>query len=174
MVTEGWTRIRVLVIDDSDAARAAINEVLAPAGYEVMQLPSAIGATRTILRNAVDAVIIDISMPGLSGDRLVELLRSNPRCSELVIIVVSGDADQLQRISEELSVDGIVPKSHIGSRLEMTLARALSSAKRRTQPEIPRPNDAQRAGAPVSRAKPATAPQLAKKISGGTPTRGDR
>lgn len=137
MVSSGeWTKIRVLVIDDSDAARAAVNAVLAPAGYEVHQLPSAIGATRTILRNAIDAVILDISMPGLSGDRLIELLRSNPRFNDLVIIVVSGDPENLKRISDTMAVDGTVPKSQIQSRLEMTLARALSSAKRRTQPDL--------------------------------------
>src|SRR5690242_9871422 len=106
MVSSGeWTKIRVLVIDDSDAARAAVNAVLAPAGYEVHQLPSAIGATRTILRNGIDAVILDISMPGLSGDRLIELLRSNPRFNDLVIVVVSGDPENLKRISETLAVD---------------------------------------------------------------------
>jgi CheY-like chemotaxis protein len=137
MVSSGeWTKIRVLVIDDSDAARAAVNAVLAPAGYEVHQLPSAIGATRTILRNGIDAVILDISMPGLSGDRLIELLRSNPRFNDLVIIVVSGDPENLKRISDTLPVDGVVPKSQIQSRLELTLARALSSAKRRTLSDL--------------------------------------
>lgn len=132
MANSHWTRVRVLVIDDSEAARAAINGLLAPAGYEVHQLPSAIGATRIILRSAIEAVIIDVSMPGLSGDRLVELLRSNPRFNDLVIILVSGDPEHLKRISEKLEVDGAIAKSQIGARLELTLARALASVKRRS------------------------------------------
>lgn len=130
-----WTKVRILVIDDSDAARAAVNAVLAPAGYEVYQLPSAIGATRTILREHIDAVILDVTMPGLSGDRLIELLRSNPRFNELVIIVISGDPGHLKRISDTLDVDGVVAKSQLKSRLELTLARALASSKRRSPAE---------------------------------------
>ena len=125
----GKTLTSVLIIDDSPAARAAIAATLRLTGYNVFELSSAIGATRTILRNNIAAVIVDLGMPGLSGDKLVGLLRSNARLSQLVIIVVSGQSnEELERIGKECSVDAVLPKRDIGSRLLYILESALRSS----------------------------------------------
>src|SRR5262245_15144695 len=95
--TAADARHRVLVIDDSVSARTAAKDVLVHAGFEVYALPSAIGATRLILRNRIEAVVVDLSMPGLSGDRLVALIRQNPRLRELIVVIVSGEsAEELE------------------------------------------------------------------------------
>ena len=81
---------RVLVIDDFEVARIQLRRLLEAAGFYVVEQPSAIGATRTILVEKIEAVVVDVTMPGLSGDRLVELLRRNPRLQGLVIVIVSA------------------------------------------------------------------------------------
>lgn len=125
----GTTLTSVLIIDDSPAARAAIAATLRIAGYCVFELASAIGATRMILRNNIAAVIVDLGMPGLSGDKLVGLLRSNPRLSQLVVIVVSGqDSAELQRIANECPVDAVLPKRDVNSRLIYLLDSLLRSS----------------------------------------------
>ena len=45
-------------------------QLLMDAGMRVHTLPSPIGATRAILANKVDVVVIDVMMPGMRGDRL--------------------------------------------------------------------------------------------------------
>ena len=108
----------VLIIDDSEAARAAIASTLRVGGFGVFELSSAIGATRTILRNNIKVAIVDLSMPGLSGDKLVGLLRSNPRLANLTVIVVSGQrGDDLAKIAKECDVDGVLCKRDINVRL---------------------------------------------------------
>lgn len=120
------TSSRILVIDDSAVARASIVEVLREAGYTTFELASAIGATRTIMRNKIVGVIADISMPGLSGDKLVGVLRKNPRFADLVLILVSGREDaELKQIFQEQAVDGVLSKRDIQSRLVSTLVTAL-------------------------------------------------
>ncbi len=118
---------KVLVIDDSPTARASIANVLGRAGWDVFELPSAIGATRTILRYEVDAVIVDISMPGLSGDKLVSVLRRNPRLRGLVVIVVSGLTDtELEAVRTRVPADAVLSKQEIQSALVATLHRTRS------------------------------------------------
>ena len=117
-MTLGKGLTNVLVIDDSDAARAAIASLLRAGGFGVFELSSAIGATRTILRNDVKAAIVDLSMPGLSGDKLVGLLRSNSKLENLTIIVVSGQrGDDLANIGRDCDVDGVLSKRDINVRL---------------------------------------------------------
>ena len=125
----GRSLTNVLIIDDSAAARASIASTLRLAGYGVFELSSAIGATRTILRSNISAVIVDLGMPGLSGDKLVGLLRSNRRLSNLVVIVVSGQSgEELERISGECRVDAILEKRDISSRLVHILEQLLRAS----------------------------------------------
>jgi CheY-like chemotaxis protein len=119
-------RKKVLVIDDSTVARLAMVELLNEAGFQVFELASAIGATRTIMRNKVVAVIADVSMPGLSGDKLVGVLRKNPRLKDLVVILVSGRDDQeLRQIMGEQQVDAMLTKRSLKDRLVTSLEIAL-------------------------------------------------
>ena len=131
----GKTLTNVLIIDDSPAARATMAAALRIAGFGVFELSSAIGATRTILRNDIAAVVVDLSMPGLSGDKLVGLLRSNARLSQLIIIVVSGQSgEELERIANECRVDAVLAKREINHRL----VHLLDSLLRNSSGTLPR------------------------------------
>lgn len=117
---------RILVIDDSETARYAIRDLLLQANYDVVALPSAIGATRLILQQRIEAAVVDLSMPGLSGDRLVEVLRKNPRLSRLVVILVSGENDaELKTIRRKVDVQGVMSKNVIARELLPLLERLL-------------------------------------------------
>jgi CheY-like chemotaxis protein len=117
---------RVLVIDDSEVARYAIRDLLVRADYDVIVLPSAIGATRLILQQRIEAAVVDLSMPGLSGDRLVEVLRKNPRLSQLVVILVSGENEaELKAIRRKADVQGVMSKDMIARELVPLLDRLL-------------------------------------------------
>lgn len=123
------SKIRVLVIDDSATARAAISDTLHKVGYQVFELPSAIGATRTILRKEIHAVIVDVTMPGLSGDMLVRVLRQNPRLQDLVVVVVSGmSTPDLESIRAESGASAVMTKSQVSTDLPRVLARLLGTS----------------------------------------------
>jgi CheY-like chemotaxis protein len=122
---------RVLVIDDSEVSRLAIAEALLAAGCQVYQLPSAIGATRIILRHNIRAAVVDVNMPGLSGDKLVAVLRNNARLRGLAIVVVSGRSDvELDAIRAASGADGALEKSRVAAGLWPLLSRLLANAER--------------------------------------------
>jgi PleD family two-component response regulator len=104
----------VLVIDDSEIARVSMARVLQEAGYRVFALPSPIGATRAIMKNKVGVVVADVLMPGMRGDRLAALFRSNPRFRSLGVILVSGAADvELHELALEVRADATLQKSRL-------------------------------------------------------------
>jgi two-component system chemotaxis sensor kinase CheA len=104
----------VLVIDDSEIARVSMAQVLQEAGYRVITLPSPIGATRAIMKNKVGVVVADVLMPGMRGDRLAALFRSNPRFRRLGVILVSGAADvELHELALEVRADATLQKSRL-------------------------------------------------------------
>ena len=126
---------RVLVIDDTEVSRLAMVEVLAMAGCQVMQLASAIGATRMILQHKVQAAVIDVAMPGLSGDKLITLLRDNPRLRDLVIVVVSARSQQeLEAIRAASGADAALDKAVIATELAPLLQRLLARSGAKATP----------------------------------------
>jgi CheY-like chemotaxis protein len=134
---------RVLVIDDDDIARELLGSELEQAGFEVFSLPSPIGASRVIQTNEVNAVVLDVVMPAMTGDRLVALLRHNPRFSKLALVLVSGEATvELQKLAKLVGADGVVNKKDIRKELASTVQGAL----RKRDQMVP----ASSAGAPAS------------------------
>lgn len=122
-------QLSVLVIDDSEIARNEMIRVLDNAGFRAVGIASPIGATRAILTHRADAVVIDLMMPGMRGDRLAALFRGNSRLKRLAVILVSGELQtELKRVAQEVGADEVVPKGRLRD-----LAQIVSRAIRRRQ-----------------------------------------
>ena len=114
--------MNVLIIDDSDLARAQLRRILSAAGMKVFEQPSAIGATRAILQHGVDIALVDVSMPGLSGDKLVKVLRDNPRLDGLIIVVVSAKPEaELHALVDIAGANAVLSKSRVEDELVQVL-----------------------------------------------------
>lgn len=77
----------VLLVDDDDDVRVNVREVLAQAGYDVVQARSG-GEAAAILRSsvAVDLLVTDHGMPGMTGVALVRLAHAlRPRLPAMLI-----------------------------------------------------------------------------------------
>lgn len=136
--------MRVLVIDDDDIARELLASTLEADGHDVFELPSAIGASREIYRNEIDAVVLDVMMPDINGDKLARLLRGNSRGGALVIVLVSSrPLEELEGLARAAGADAVVAKEHIRKELVAALLRGerlrhgSSSARRNRRADDP-------------------------------------
>ena len=73
----------VLVIDDSASARAEIRAVLEGSGLfgRIVEAADGLAGLRMLLAEKVDAVVCDLEMPGLDGEKLLLAQRSRSRTS---------------------------------------------------------------------------------------------
>jgi DNA-binding response OmpR family regulator len=117
--------MRILIIDDDDIARELLTSTLKRAGHEVFELATAIGATRAIFEHDIDAVVVDVNLPDISGDKLARVLRKNSRGSQLGIVLVSSlPIDELRALAMVAQADAVLSKSDIRARLEASVERA--------------------------------------------------
>jgi CheY-like chemotaxis protein len=82
---------RVLVVDDDPNLRQLVTIRLQKAGHQVRGADSAAEALSVVAdRGAPDVVVLDVTMPGMTGLELLPALRGLDGCTELPAIFLSG------------------------------------------------------------------------------------
>ncbi|NQD80947.1 diguanylate cyclase [Pseudomonas sp. CrR14] len=86
------SQVKILVAEDSEATRHFIRHVLAPHRYQILEASDGEQALRILQAQPdIDMLVVDHSMPGISGFELVKLLRQKMKRNELVILGLSAD-----------------------------------------------------------------------------------
>lgn len=83
--------VRVLVIDDDADSREVTAAFLRSSGFVVDEFETAEEALARAI--GVDAVVTDITLPGMSGYELASRLRADPRTSGVILYALSGRSD---------------------------------------------------------------------------------
>jgi two-component system, OmpR family, response regulator len=81
---------RILVADDSREFAEMVAATLEEAGYEVVTAYSGLAAVACIEQNVFDAAVLDVLMPGISGDAVADRLRA--MSPDLPVLLMSGDS----------------------------------------------------------------------------------
>jgi CheY-like chemotaxis protein len=87
---------KVLVVDDDPDIVEYLTSFLEDNGYEVASANDAVRARSAVDSFHPDAVLIDVLMPGRSGLDLLVNLRSDPRCCNIPLVVITGSDQILQ------------------------------------------------------------------------------
>jgi two-component system, NtrC family, response regulator HydG len=83
--------MRILVVDDDDAVRFALVELLGDAGHTVRPAEHAPAALAALEGDPADLVISDLSMPAMNGLALLEEVRARFPATLFVMLTAHGD-----------------------------------------------------------------------------------
>ena len=79
---------KILVIDDEPSIRSALDRVLRREGYEVLTASGVDTAHAILSETAVDAILLDLRMPKMSGESLyLSIVRRWPSLRGRVILM---------------------------------------------------------------------------------------
>mgnify|MGYP001065345505 CR=1 FL=1 len=78
-----------LVVDDEPNIRALIEVTLQMEGFETVSVADGISALELAATRRPDVITLDVMMPGMDGWEVLQRLRTNPKTSDLNIIVCS-------------------------------------------------------------------------------------
>lgn len=112
---------RVLVVDDAPEILLSIKRVFRGAAISVSTANSAAAALGLIARETFDVLLIDIQMPGVTGDHLAERLAVELPDVPCIIITGAPTADALQRLESLPNVVATVSKPVDSEALAMML-----------------------------------------------------
>lgn len=104
-------RQRILIIDDDSTHLTSTRGLLEAEGYEVATHDQPFGSTNIIAAFDPHLVLLDVNMPGLSGERLVDVYRANARTRNVrIVLYSSNDEDVLRTAARRLQLDGYICK----------------------------------------------------------------
>lgn len=86
--------LRILMVDDDEAVRIAIQHLLEADGHRVTATPDAHSALAEFQRERYDLVILDLGMPHLDGLSLARQMKQ--KAPSIPIILLTGWGDQLR------------------------------------------------------------------------------
>jgi two-component system, OmpR family, phosphate regulon response regulator PhoB len=100
----------ILVCDDELPLRELIKAVLGDA-FDVLEAADAAQAEALLDRTRVDAVVLDVMLPGKSGLELLAELRGRPSSATTPVVVVSAwQSDADRRAASDAGADAFVGK----------------------------------------------------------------
>jgi adenylate cyclase len=116
---------KILVVDDSDIACDFVRSVLEEAGYVVLTLNSHFGFVKMLRDEKPHLVLIDVTMPVLSGPKLVELARSKRLHQCPIVLYSDRDEEDLSRLARSCGADGYIKKSTNPAELMAAVGRSI-------------------------------------------------
>ena len=90
---------RILVVDDDPLVSGAVREILQPEGFSIECPPDSRAALMDALRRAPDLVILDVTMPGMTGWEFCAILRRQSATREVPVLFLTGRAEVKDRIT---------------------------------------------------------------------------
>ena len=115
--------MKVLLVDDSKAARFAMGKLLKDQGLEVEMAASGEEALDKIATEDIDIVFMDQSMPGMGGIAATTAITSNEKTSHIPVVLCTGnEGEKLEEMAREAGAIGVLTKPPQADRLQAVLA----------------------------------------------------
>jgi two-component system chemotaxis response regulator CheY len=120
--------LNILVVDDSSVMRAIIIKTLRlsqlPLG-EVLEAPNGQEALRVLDGKWIDLALVDINMPVMDGEEMIDRLRQNPVTEDLPIIIISTEGSETRKEVLMQKGAGFVHKPFTPETLRDTILKTL-------------------------------------------------
>lgn len=94
----GSSRGNLLVVDDDEGVRALLVRLLRVTGYFVVEAGSAEEAAEFIERSTPDLILLDLQLPGKSGQEFLREIRSDARLRLTPVVMLTGAATQTRKV----------------------------------------------------------------------------
>jgi two-component system KDP operon response regulator KdpE len=120
----------VLLVDDDAAIRQALRTTLSSLGFAVQQAANGEEALVTLRTNEVDAVLLDVNMPGMGGLDACRKIRSLQPTLPILMLTVRDSQDDIVQALDAGADDYIAKPFHIReliARLKVAIRRSRSS-----------------------------------------------
>lgn len=98
----------VLIVEDEAKFALVLRQALEARGYQCRTALNGFEALDLVRASAPDAVVLDLSLPGVSGLELLRRIRHS--APQTKIVIVTGHAEEYSRLATQFGVTDIFEK----------------------------------------------------------------
>jgi len=125
----------VLLVEDQERAARGLQELLRHEGFEVSCAADGPTGLEQARRHRMDAVVLDVKLPGMDGFDVCRALRQEPGTADVPVVMLTGLADTPSKLqSFELGADDFlvkpVPARELAARLRKLIGARHDVARR--------------------------------------------
>ena len=102
--------MRLLLVDDDDGFRALLRATFEAVDMEVDEAPDAAVAQQRIDAARPDAIVLDVSMPGLDGVAFCARLKSSRATRDIPVVLLTGSDMADEATAQEVGADALLLK----------------------------------------------------------------
>ena len=117
--------IRILVVDDFSTMRRIVKNLLSDLGFNnTVEAEDGHSALAVLRQDAVELVVTDWNMPGMTGIDLLRSIRADEKLKTLPVLMVTAEAKREQIIeAAQNGVNGYIIKPFTAQTLEEKLGK---------------------------------------------------
>ena len=117
----------IFLVDDDPILGRFVRKSLQLDGFEVREFLRGEEFLEALRTETPDLVLLDLRMPSLSGEVILERLRAEPPASPIrILLYSSSDAEHLERLCEEHGADGYLAKTTPAEELSQAITAVLA------------------------------------------------
>ena len=110
-VSREGRQLRFLVVDDNEDIRDVFCRLIERAGHEAETAVDGQEAVETLQGEKFDVMLLDLTMPRMTGVDVVRWLRAHPDVApDLRIVVISAWAGEHRAVLQELGITTVMQK----------------------------------------------------------------
>jgi CheY-like chemotaxis protein len=129
----------VLLIDDSKFLRRINELAVSRSGYLVLAAADGDEGLRLAREKIPDVIVLDMMLPKLSGEQLIQTLKADPNTMQIPIIVLSSLPQSNEAKLKEAGAAAYLEKSKLGIEAGSTiLVQAIANVLRQAEPQLSR------------------------------------
>lgn len=101
---------RVLLVEDDDSVRQLVKITLEMNDYEVVEAKDGLEGLLLLDMHHPDAVVLDLMMPDVGGERMLAQLRATPETKRTPVVIITGKPEVAPEVVGLVGRENFFPK----------------------------------------------------------------
>jgi HAMP domain-containing protein/CheY-like chemotaxis protein/signal transduction histidine kinase len=137
---------RLLIVEDNDAERMSIRELLDHEDIEIINAATGNEALMALAEQSCDCVVLDLRLPDMSGFEVLERMRANAALADVPVVVFTGrelsaeEDAQLHTMARSIVVKGVESPERLLNETALFLHRVITDLPTEKQQMLERLN----------------------------------
>jgi CheY-like chemotaxis protein len=85
---------KILIVEDHPDVRRVLTLSLGHFGYDILEATTGGSGIALTLSEIPDLVLVDLSLPDVTGLEMAKAIKQNPRTAEIPLVAVSGHSER--------------------------------------------------------------------------------